>query len=251
MIRTLFIFLVFLSTLSPFCAGAADKPVVLFDRAHGERFVVGETTSLNLSSLAEVFGAAGYEVRESSVPFSDLSLSDADALVISGPFAQFSTAEIEAVARFVSRGGGLAIMLHIAPSAANLGHRFGVSASNGIIREKEGIIGASDTDFMVRSFEKHPLTEGVKEFEAHGVWGVMSTGKGEVIVRSGSTSWIDLDGDFKQTGRDATGAFGIVVAGNFGKGKFAVFGDDAIFQNKFLKGGNLTLARNLANWLKP
>ena len=28
-----------------------------------------------------------------------------------------------------------------------------------------------------------------------------------------------------------------------------VFGDDAMFQNQFLTGGNLTLARNLVAWL--
>jgi hypothetical protein len=34
----------------------------------------------------------------------------------------------------------------------------------------------------------------------------------------------------------------------FCQGAFAIFGDDAIFQNKFLNGGNLFLGRNLARW---
>jgi len=43
----------------------------------------------------------------------------------------------------------------------------------------------------------------------------------------------------------------VAVAGRSGKGRFVVFGDDAIFQNKFLTGDNLVLGRNLASWLAP
>lgn len=42
----------------------------------------------------------------------------------------------------------------------------------------------------------------------------------------------------------------MVVAGSYGKGRFAVFGDDAIFQNRFLDADNRKLAANLARWLK-
>jgi hypothetical protein len=30
-----------------------------------------------------------------------------------------------------------------------------------------------------------------------------------------------------------------------------VFGDDALFQNRYLAGGNLPLADNLARWMLP
>jgi len=43
--------------------------------------------------------------------------------------------------------------------------------------------------------------------------------------------------------------FAVVVAGKLSSGRFVVFGDDAVFQNKFLTGDNLILGRNLAAWL--
>jgi hypothetical protein len=46
------------------------------------------------------------------------------------------------------------------------------------------------------------------------------------------------------------GSFGVVVSGDLGNGRFIVFGDDAIFQNKFLDNSNRQLAKNLARWLK-
>jgi hypothetical protein len=43
--------------------------------------------------------------------------------------------------------------------------------------------------------------------------------------------------------------FAVVVAGGIGSGEFLIFGDDAIFQNRFLTGNNAQLARNLVSWL--
>jgi len=44
-------------------------------------------------------------------------------------------------------------------------------------------------------------------------------------------------------------AFGVVVAGQAGAGRFVVFSDDAIFQNRFLGDNNRILAANLGRWL--
>ncbi|MBW1897757.1 MAG: hypothetical protein JRI61_01710, partial [Deltaproteobacteria bacterium] len=38
--------------------------------------------------------------------------------------------------------------------------------------------------------------------------------------------------------------------GKWGAGHFVVFGDDAIFQNKFLIEENALIGKNLARWLK-
>ena len=49
--------------------------------------------------------------------------------------------------------------------------------------------------------------------------------------------------------RDAVQSFAVAIAGQSGSGRFVVFGDDAIFQNRFFKGNNQVLGRNLARWL--
>jgi hypothetical protein len=59
---------------------------------------------------------------------------------------------------------------------------------------------------------------------------------------------LNRDGKFNST--DAQQSFGVAIAGTYGKGKYVVFGDDAIFQNVFLKGENMALGKNLARWLR-
>jgi hypothetical protein len=49
---------------------------------------------------------------------------------------------------------------------------------------------------------------------------------------------------------EVVGSVGVIVAGELGAGRFVVFGDDAIFQNKFLDEQNRRLAKNLARWLQ-
>ena len=48
---------------------------------------------------------------------------------------------------------------------------------------------------------------------------------------------------------DAGGPFTVAVSGTLGAGLFAVFGDDAIFQNRYLDEDNGRLAANLSGWL--
>ena len=63
-------------------------------------------------------------------------------------------------------------------------------------------------------------------------------------------AWIDLNGDGKFNETDARQSFGVVIAGALGKGSYVIFGDDAIFQNKFLDQENMPLGKNLADWMK-
>jgi len=70
----------------------------------------------------------------------------------------------------------------------------------------------------------------------------------ETVARTSSDAWVDLNGNKILNEKDARQSFALVVAGGLGQEQFAVFGDDAVFQNRFLKGGNLLLGRNLARW---
>jgi len=90
----------------------------------------------------------------------------------------------------------------------------------------------------------------IQEFSAYGVWGLINKDQSVRIVAStGPNAWIDLRQDKKQT-KENTSSFGVIVAGEMGQGAYLVFGDDAIFQNKFLDANNKALAANLAAWLK-
>jgi hypothetical protein len=224
--------------------------VALFDEGHGQAFLVGGERPLDLSSLAGVFRTAGYEVRSTTQAFTAEQLADVDVLVISGAFQPLSAAELQAVREFVVRGGGLAVMLHIAPPVGPLLHALEVDFTNGTLREHNNLIRENPQNFRVLDLVPHPLTAGVPDFAIYGAWALRGTAPGiDVVARTTAHGWVDLNHDGRLDAGDAVQPFGVVVAGTVGHGRIAVFGDDAIFQNRFLEGNNRLLAENLARWL--
>lgn len=251
--RRLLVSVVLLGGLCAFAlrsAGAAGKPVVLFDEAHAQKFLAGQNGPLDLSGLAEVLHDRGFELRRSDRQISTESLVGVAALVISGPFQSLAPAEVDAVVRFVENGGRLCVMLHIGPPVGALLNRLQISISNGVIFEQENVIDDNRTNFRVKQFASHELTRGLQEFGVYGGWALLSRDeKTRVVAQTSPRAWIDLSGDGTLGDGDAVQAFGVAVTGELGRGRFVVFGDDAIFQNQFLKDGNLLLAKNLAAWL--
>ncbi len=229
---------------------AVAAPLVVFDEGHGQRFVPGGDGSLDLSSLLEIFRRQGLEVRSHVGKIDDASLQGVSALVISGAFSPLSPSEISAVQRFVEGGGVLAVMLHIGPPMGSLLHAFGVDFSNGVIREQDGIIDGEPLNFQVTPAPGQILFAGLDRFDVYGAWALRNfDARSQVVAATGPHAWVDLNGDGQFSKGDARQNFGVVVAGKAGAGRFAVFGDDAIFQNRFLGADNRKLAANLGRWL--
>lgn len=223
---------------------------ILFDQGHGQRFLIERGEDLDLSLLAGTFRDLGHNVSTSTDPLTEKLMAGVDILLISGPFRPYSPEEVETVARFVERGGAVCLTLHIAPPLSALLFRLGIAYSNGVIHEEEGTIENDSLNFRVTRLESHPLFQGIRQFSLYGVWALLDTRAGvHTIARTSPSAWIDLNGNGRFDQGDARQSFAVAVAGEAGKGRFVVFGDDAVFQNKFLKGDNLILARNLAAWL--
>lgn len=234
-------------------AVAGKSPVVLFDAAHGEKFLPDQEDPLALTQLGRLFLDQGFKLRSSKEPLTPALLSAVDAVVISGPFTPLAAAEIDALYAFVERGGHLAIMLHIAPTASPLLARFNLVHSNGVIREEAPAqIEGEALNFYVTQLQKEELFAGIERFAVYGSWALAAEGKGARIVASSSNnSWVDLNNDRTYSAADARQSFGIVALGEAGAGNFVVFADDAIFQNRFLVNENRRLAENLIQRLKP
>ena len=239
-----FLLIVAVSTAS---AGQA----VLFDQAHGQRFLASADGPLDLSGLAAIFTESGFSVTSSAAPLSEHNLANIDAIIISGQFAPLSQEETDTVIRFIERGGKIAIMLHIAPPAAPLIRRLGANVANGVMREVEGVLDNNPLNFSVTHLEPHQLFVGITSFNLYGGWALLAAEKNTATIAfTSSGAWIDLNGDKKRSEGDAVQSFAVAIEGRVGNGAYVIFGDDAIFQNKFLKDGNRQLAENLANWLK-
>jgi hypothetical protein len=181
----------------------------------------------------------------------DATLKIADVLIISGAFQPLSPDEINAVIRFVEKGGKLCVMLHIPQPLTGLMSKLKIYASNGVIQEQENTIHNAPKDFFITNKEKHEITRGLKKIGVHGAWALMTESKtAQIIARTGPKAWVDLNRDGKFNETDARQSFGVVIAGTLGKGRYVIFGDDAIFQNKFLEQENMSLGKNLADWMK-
>ena len=229
----------------------AKKRTVVFDQGHGQKFVIEKEGDLQLSRLSGLFKKEGYDVEVNAEQIKDATLKTTDVLIISGAFQTFSYEEINAIIQFVERGGKLCVMLHIPQPLTGLMSRLKVYASNGVIQEQENTINNAPKDFFITNMEKHEITKGLKKIGVHGAWALMTESKtAQIIARTGPKAWIDLNRDGKFNETDARQSFGVVIAGTLGKGRYVIFGDDAIFQNKFLDQENMPLGKNLADWIK-
>ena len=245
------VMVVVLLILSAQLSGAETEKVVLFDEAHGQKFLVGRNGPLDLSGFATLFQGEGLTVRVNKAKITPEVLATVDALVISGAFSPFASSEIAAIARFLENGGRLCVMIHIGPPVADLLHRVNVSISNGVIHEEEHKLRKDGLDYRITRLKSHELMNGVNRFSVYGGWALINTAKNaEIIAQTSGQAWVDLNKDGKLGKGDALQSFGVVIAGKAGSGGFVVFGDDALFQNKFLVEGNAVLAKNLAKWLR-
>jgi len=231
--------------------GAIAAPVVLIDQSHDQRFVIEEEGPLHLSGFAAILKKEGFSVKISTEAFTDDLLKGVDAVVISGPFKNIESHEVAVLLRFLERGGRLAAMLHIGSPFADLLRRLEVDFTNYVLSEQENIIDNDPRNFQIKALQTNPLFAGMDHFSLYGGWALMNTAPTSSLVASTSSkSWVDLNGDKKLSKGDVVQSFGVVAVGEFGAGRFVVFGDDAIFQNRFLDESNRQLAINLDRWLK-
>lgn len=252
-IRSSFLTAVIVSGLLAFAmsGSAVAAPTVLVDQSHDQRFVIEKDGPLHLSAFAAILREEGLSVKSSSGVFTDELLKEVDAVVISGPFKTIESGEVDVILRFLQRGGRVAAMLHIGSPFSELLHRLEVDFTNYVLYEEENMINDDPRNFRIKTADTVPLFAGMDHFSLYGGWALMNTAPSARIIASTSPKgWVDLDGDSKLSAGDVVQAFGVVVAGESGVGKFVVFGDDAIFQNRFLDESNRQLTKNLARWLK-
>lgn len=236
--------------LGMFTSYGYSLPRILFDESHAQQFLIGKSGPLDLSKMADMFRAEGYQVDALTGPLSETELSETAVLVISGPFMPVNNNEVQIIHDFVAKGGGLAVMLHIAPPVRSLLHALEVDYTNGTLREMQGLINDEPLNFRVTNLAEHPVTSGLERFSVYGAWALRGTAPHvSVLAQTSQHGWVDLDRNNELSNRDAVQIFGVAVAGELGQGRYVVFGDDALFQNQFLDPENQQLALQMIRWL--
>ena len=243
-------FLLFILLFNGMLCCAVAAPRVLFDESHAQQFLTSNQGALDLSGLATLLRDQGLVVKSTREPLTTDLLADADVLVISGPFKPLDEKELQAVLNYLEAGGGLAVMLHIAPPIGALLYRLDVDFTNGSLRETAQLIGGNPLNFKVSKLAAHPVTDGLTDFSVYGCWALRATAPHvSILAETSERGWVDLDRNNQLSRSDAVQRFGVIAAGELGKGRYVIVGDDALFQNQFLDESNQKLAINIANWL--
>ncbi len=233
--------------------GFCQKPVVLVDESHGQRFSFVKEGDLHLSGLGRIFTEAGFDLKILEGKVTPEKLSGAASFVSSGLFVTYDENERKALDEFMQNGGGVAFMSHVAPLFGPILKDMGLAAFVAPIIETKNVVGGQGTDFTVTDLADHPLNVGLKGFNVYGGWALFAAKESALVpvARTSGGAWLDLNKDGYYQEVEQMRVFNMVVAGTMGRGRYVVFGDDALFQNKFLIGDNQKLARNLALWLMP
>ncbi|RWW93206.1 DUF4350 domain-containing protein [Aestuariirhabdus litorea] len=236
-------------TLCAHLSLSAAAATILVDEGHGQRFSVTREGELQLSGLAALIEGAGHRLQTHHRQLNEADLATADGLIISGAFSAYSDQEIRAIRQFAHGGGRVAILIHVGPLNGPLLAGLGVLVSNSVLFDMDNSVGQNGLDFSVRSLSDHPLFEGIDSFNLYGAWALNASAVTATnIAFTGEQAWIDLEGR-RAPEHNPVGVWPVAVSVSMGLGEIVVFGDDAIFQNRFLKENNRRLADNLVNWL--
>lgn len=228
---------------------SSGPPVVIFDQGHGQRFAAEDRGPLGLARLTSILQEQKLRVGVLAGPLTPARLAASRAVIISGPFTPLTRDDIERLSAFMENGGRLCLMLHIAEPAAALMERLGIEALGVALAVNGENQSHPATDFAVSDLDSNQLFQGLLGFTVYGSWALEVAGStARIIARTDKTTWIDDNRDGIMDENEVR-PYGMVATGIHGKGAFMVFGDDAIFQNRFLDPDNRKLARNLAAWL--
>ena len=242
--------MVALVAMHPFNVEARSN-IVLFDEGHGQRFLADRTGPLDLSGLAALFQSEGLLVKSSKGETTEKVLAEADVLVLSGAFVPFTLPEISAIVNFVQKGGRLCVMLHVGMPVAELLKELKVYVSKSVVHEQENLIQQTETNFYVNASSQHELMKGIERFKVFGGWALLTDNENAAtIAQTSASAWIDTNMNGERDARELQRSLGLAIAGIAGDGRFVVFGDDAIFQNRYLSEENMHLGKNVAKWLK-
>jgi len=196
--------------------GAEDKKRVYFLTGHNEHPVDGEGAGeeQGFQFAREALENESYQVEALLLAAKGEVPEDADVVLVAGPTRPFHPAELEALQRYLARGGALGVLID--PRAATDLYRklaeWGVEVGDDVVVDRvQGLFGRPVSPFAAE-YPQHPITEGLREpvlfHVARSVQPKPEAGPAlGVLVRTSAESWAERDLEvFFQDGRAELGA---------------------------------------------
>lgn len=155
-------------------SGAEKK--VYFTQGHGERDTTSADRMRGYNAVSEALGRDNFSVAALPLIQQPQVPDDASVVVIAGPDTDFLQPEIDALKRYVARGGKvLALIDPPQPGGADLPNLQGflkewaIEFGNDVVLDASGIgqlFGGDATVPVVLSYPAHPITEGFRVMTA-------------------------------------------------------------------------------------
>jgi ABC-type uncharacterized transport system involved in gliding motility auxiliary subunit len=249
---------------------------MLFTTGHGERTPGGAPESYGrlASALAtENYAPEGFGLLDGRIP------EDTDLVVVAGPKSDFVPVELDALAAYLKRGGGVLMLLDPA-SLPNVGRflaSLGIVLGDDFIVDRERkVLNTEGLAAVVELFKRgNPVTDAVTNPIESGVvlpsarsvdvTSEVSGVQAESVARTSPTAWAVADPARARRGEEPSKAHGdtpgsapVVVVAEVGaaengahrSGRLVVVGDADFASDAYLDLlGNRDLALNAVAWL--
>ncbi len=250
-------------------------------QGHGEAsWGDGARSDRSLEGFKQVTGFTGMKLKKLGLTegLAEEIPEDAEVVFILGPTEDFLEAEVEALMRYLDRGG--AIMLALEPSRPggealgadrkNLGRlldKLGVEYGQGVLASTKEVVAMANNradrmNVTTQSFSTHPSTVVLAESSARmfvSIAGHLKKAeRGEtdltLTVRSPAHSWADLDAnlehDTPNETRKARGIAAAVTGGSGDEWRGIVTSDATMFTDlAIIVKGNQQFVADGVNWL--
>ncbi len=251
----------------------ADTRWITYISGRGERDLLG-TASYDLGKLGEQLQRQGFKLHGLTLGEAGEVPVEAAVLVVSPGREDLPADEVDAVLRYLDKGGNLLWLAEpgplrgMKPVASALGIAFEPGT---LVDPTTQVLGISHPAFVpVLAYSPHPVTENLKLVtvypHAAGIaWSQPQGWQTRGILSTGLRAWSetdDLKGELRfDDGADVSGPLDIgiamqrTVAANDNqvedkKQRVIVVGDGDFLSNAYLgRGSNLNLALNVFNWL--
>ena len=207
------------------------------------------------------FSTRFYEMSRIKEPLTDAVLANVDVLVLKVPTEPYRPQEIEAVVRFVERGGGLLLIGEHTDVFGTGYHLNQVARRFGFEYRYDCLFGIDSffDQFYVPSFARHPVVSAVRgmDFATSCSIRPFQPWRGRSVITSTGLKNAPADyhaSNFYPPAQDRAdmryGAFVQLWAARHGKGRVLAFTDSTIFSNFCtFEPGKLELLRGMMEWL--
>lgn len=241
-------------------------PVLYLTTGHGER-TLALARGDQLGDAGALMRREGYRLRSLSLATDGAPPRDAAAVIVAGPRSDFAPAELEALDRYLERGGAVLVLADPGPLPgleAWLARRGVVLSDDILIDGSNRAFGTDGTDVVIPYWRNRPPTDGIDGAavlaRARSVAASRSVPEEEVAVvaRTARESFRATGSERARRGRvefdptrDEPGPIGVMAVASVGtEGRLAVIGDADFASDRYLRLlGNQSLLVHTIAWL--